>query len=103
MRIRNRAAIWTLTFGMSIVIPQSAIQSAIRNPDSAMPPSTPWRTLFDGKSLNAWRGYKTDKIPDGWKIASGTLAKDTRVEDIVSKDEFGDFELEIDWKIGEAG
>jgi hypothetical protein len=62
-----------------------------------------WRTLFDGTSLKDWRGYKTDKIPDGWHVANGTLAKDARVADIVSKDEFGDFELEIDWKIGEAG
>ena len=62
-----------------------------------------WKTLFDGKSLDQWRGYKSDKVPEGWKIVDGTLAKDTRVADIVSKDEFGDFELSIDWKIGEAG
>jgi hypothetical protein len=72
---------------------------------TAMPAAqTPkWRTLFDGTSLKDWRGYKTEKIPDGWHVANGTLAKDARVADIVSKDEFGDFELEIDWKIGEAG
>jgi hypothetical protein len=63
----------------------------------------PWRVLFDGTSLDAWRGYTTEKIPDGWKIVDGTLAKDTPVADIVSKDEFGDFELELEWKIGEAG
>ena len=34
---------------------------------------------------------------------AGALAKDSPGADIVSKDEFGDFELEIDWKIGEAG
>ena len=59
--------------------------------------------LFDGTSLAAWRGYKTDKLPPGWRIADGALAKDGAVGDIVSKDEFGDFELELDWKIGEAG
>ena len=63
----------------------------------------PWRVLFDGTSLDAWRGYTAEKIPDGWKIVDGTLAKDTPVADIVSKDEFGDFELELEWKIGEAG
>ena len=62
-----------------------------------------WRVLFDGTSLDAWRGYKSDKVPAGWKIVDRTLAKDGRVEDIVSKDEFGDFELVMDWKIGEAG
>jgi hypothetical protein len=62
-----------------------------------------WRELFNGSSLNAWRGYQTDAVPAGWKIVDGTLAKDAPVADIVSKDEFGDFELELDWKIGEAG
>ena len=64
---------------------------------------TKWRVLFDGTSLDAWRGYKTDKVPSGWRIADGLLVKDASVGDIVSKDEFGDFELELEWKIGEAG
>ena len=62
-----------------------------------------WRTLFDGKTLDAWRGYKRAEIPAGWTVVNGTLAKDRPVADIVSKDEFGDFELEVEWKIGEAG
>jgi len=70
---------------------------------SACSKASTWRVLFDGKSLDAWRGYKGAPIPDGWHVADGTLAKDKPVADIVSKDEFGDFELEVDWKIGEAG
>lgn len=62
-----------------------------------------WKTLFDGTSLDAWRGYKSDKVPEGWKIVDGTLFKDTRVADLVTKDEFGDFELSLEWKITEAG
>lgn len=62
-----------------------------------------WKTLFDGASLDAWRGYKTDKVPEGWKILDGTLYKDTRVADLVTKDEFGDFELSLEWKISEGG
>ena len=64
---------------------------------------TTWRPLFDGTSMNAWRGYKTDTVPAGWHIVDGTLAKETPVADLVTKEEFGDFELELDWKIGEAG
>jgi hypothetical protein len=97
MRIRSVGAICLLAIG---TIAQSTMQSATRNPQSAM---TKWRTLFDGTSLDAWRGYKGAAIPAGWHIDRGTLAKDAPVADIVSKDEFGDFELEIDWKIGEAG
>src|SRR5258708_4312127 len=63
----------------------------------------PWRTLFDGSSLDAWRGYKGAAIPSGWHVEGNSLAKTVPVADIVTKDEFGDFELEIEWKIGEAG
>ena len=62
-----------------------------------------WKVLFDGKSLDAWRGYKSDAVPNGWVVENGTLTKHDRVADIVSKDEFANFELTIDWKIGEAG
>jgi len=58
------------------------------------------------KSLNepsAWRGYKVDTIPSRWTFANGVLSKARPVTDIVSKDEFGNFELELEWKIGEAG
>lgn len=61
------------------------------------------RVLFDGTSLDNWRGYKDDKVPAGWRIEGGALVKDGSVGDIVSRQEFGDFELELDWKIGEAG
>ena len=46
---------------------------------------------------------KSPRRVRGWRIADGSLVKDASVGDIVSKDEFGDFELELDWKIGEAG
>jgi hypothetical protein len=64
---------------------------------------TPWRSLFDGKSLDAWRGYKSVAVPDGWRIADGALTKDGHVGDLISKDQFGDFELELEWRIGRAG
>jgi hypothetical protein len=62
-----------------------------------------WRLLFDGRSLDGWRGYKTDATPPGWRVADGTLTKDGPVADIVSREQFGDFELEMDWKIGDGG
>jgi hypothetical protein len=62
-----------------------------------------WHALFDGTSLNAWRGYKTQSVPEGWKIVDQTLTKDARVGDLMTRDEFGDFELELEWKIGKAG
>lgn len=62
-----------------------------------------WRTLFDGSNTNAWRGYKLDTIPSGWRIVDGTLMKTEPTEDIVTREQFGDFELDLEWKIGKGG
>ena len=62
-----------------------------------------WRMLFDGQTLNGWRGYKQATVPDGWIVSNGTLTKTKPVADIVSTEEFGDFELQMEWRIGEAG
>src|SRR5262245_40675963 len=62
-----------------------------------------WKVLFDGKSAAAWRGYKAAELPAGREIADGTLLKRTVTEDIVTRDQFGDFELELEWRISEGG
>src|SRR5688572_10187384 len=66
-------------------------------------PAPAWRVLFDGTSLKDWKGYKKDAVPEGWKIENGTFSKDDRVGDLITRDQFGDFELELEWKIGRAG
>jgi hypothetical protein len=62
-----------------------------------------WRLLFDGKTTNGWRGYKQAAMPNGWRVENGTLTKDTSVADIMTTDQFGDFELSLDCKIGSGG
>jgi hypothetical protein len=86
---------------IAILAAGGATRPYARASTPAQPPA--WRSLFDGSSLNAWRGYKSETIPAAWHITAGTLAKEVPVADIVSRDEFGDFELELEWKIGEAG
>jgi len=70
---------------------------------SATTDSAGWRTLFDGKSLAAFRGYRSDSIPAGWRIVDGTLTKSGGVGDLVTRDRFADFELSFDWKLGSGG
>jgi hypothetical protein len=80
---------------------------------AAAPKAGPWKSLFDGKTMDAWKIFKSDKLPgqcappttvvNCWEIKDGVLQKDGNADDIVSKDEFGDFELELEWKIGDKG
>ncbi len=64
-----------------------------------------WRLLFDGASLEHWRGYKRDDVPASWSIEDGTVAfraGDDR-GDIVTRERFGDFELALEWRISPGG
>lgn len=65
--------------------------------------SAGWRTLFDGTSLAAFRGYKSDTMPSGWSIVDGTLTKSGSVGDLVTREKFANFELSFDWKLGPEG
>jgi hypothetical protein len=62
-----------------------------------------WRSLFDGTSTAAWRGYKSQTFPAGWHIVDGTLTKSGPQEDIITRDQFGNFELAFDWKLSTGG
>jgi Domain of Unknown Function (DUF1080) len=62
-----------------------------------------WRLLFDGKTTTGWRGYKTTAIPAGWRVVDGILNKAVGTGDILTADQFGDFELTFDWKLAPGG
>jgi len=100
MMIRTRFGLGVLLTGVLILGHYAPVGSAFQSAKSA---ATEWRALFDGKSLDAWRGYKSATVPDGWRIVDGTLTKDGHAGDLISKDQFGDFELELEWRIGRAG
>ena len=63
----------------------------------------PWRSLMKDDSAPDWRGWKEAGFPAGWHVAGGVLSKDGEVDDLVTKENFGDFELELEWKIGKGG
>jgi hypothetical protein len=61
-----------------------------------------WQVLFDGKSADKWRGYKMNSFPDhSWKVEAGTIKTIAGAggPDIVTKEKFGNFELELEWKV----
>jgi hypothetical protein len=58
-----------------------------------------WQSLFDGKTTSGWRGFKKKQMPEGWSVIDGALTRGGKAGDIVSVDQFGDFELTLEWKI----
>ena len=62
-----------------------------------------WKLLFDGKSLTGWQGFKTPTPGAGWKAVDGVLTRQGQGGDILSVEEFGDFELSLEWKVATGG
>ncbi|TNJ45018.1 DUF1080 domain-containing protein [Tamlana fucoidanivorans] len=66
-----------------------------------------WQMLWDGKTTSGWRGAKLDKFPEeGWSIINGELivaetggAESTAGGDIVTTQEYSNFELQVDFKL----
>ena len=98
--LRHAYLIVGLALAASACTHQSGMSASRSAPAPSRAPAGEWRSLSDP---SAWRGYKTDSIPSRWTFTGGVLSKTRPVADIVSKDEFSNFELELEWKIGEAG
>lgn len=67
-----------------------------------------WTSLFDGTSLDAWKGYKRDELPAGWAIDDGMLTcthtgGKGRGDDLVTREQFNAFEFQLQWKMSEGG
>ena len=82
----------------------SSLAVAGNNELTASERAAGWELLFDGKSLNGWRGYGNAPVA-GWEVRDGTLhaiAKATGVNLVTTKT-FTDFELTWEWKLPPAG
>ena len=68
--------------------------------------------LFDGSSLEGWRGYGKDEVPARWSIDDGCLkfsgtgtgeGQQGDGGDIIFAHKFKNFELSFDWKVSKGG
>ena len=62
-----------------------------------------WLALFDGSTLDGWRAFKSTEPPAGWKAVDGAVSRVGGPGDLMTKEQFGDFELRLEWKIVEGG
>jgi len=62
-----------------------------------------WKLLFDGESLAGWRGFKSPTPGAGWQAVDGVLYRAAAGGDLLTVEEFGDFELSLEWKLAAGG
>jgi hypothetical protein len=63
-----------------------------------------WQLLFDGKSADRWRNYGKQTLSDKWQVKDGALTlTGGGGGDIVTKDQYGSFELVLEYRISPRG
>lgn len=106
---------------------QDSVSESDLNKLTVQEKSEGWKLLFDGKSTKGWHRYNSPgMIGSKWKVENGILTFEGRDKftyilegrmmemgggdakkdggiDIVTDQSFGDFELNLEWKISKGG
>lgn len=66
-----------------------------------------WKLLFDGSTTKGWHTYLKDTVGAKWKVIEGAIVFDETQRrgggDIVTNEEFENYELNLEWKISKGG
>ena len=74
--------------------------------------STNWKLLFDGQSTEGWHSYGKQNAGKAWKVEDGAIHLDASAKksftsdeggDLVTNEEYDNFDLKLDWKISKNG
>ncbi len=108
----------TAAIACSMAACQSASDTKTANTDTAaqvpdaVTTDTGWVSLFDGQSLTGWHSYGKSLPGAAWNIDSGAIHLDVSANkgyqtkdggDLVTADEYGNFDLKLEWKISKNG
>ena len=99
----HRRAALTLVLLAAAAMPVTAQES----PNTLTPKEKAggWKLLFNGTSMDGWRGYRQPGIPACWKIEDGLLKTLPKVKggDLITTGKYDDFEFSWEWKIPAGG
>ena len=87
---------------------EAAVEAPAPNTLTADEMAAGWQLLFDGNSTDGWRGYGRPDVPSTWVVVEGELTHPTEGGDmdggdLLTVEEFTDFDLTFDFKVGSVG
>ncbi|WP_316832066.1 DUF1080 domain-containing protein [Pedobacter aquatilis] len=67
-----------------------------------------WKLLFDGQTTKGWHTYLRDTVGSKWTVQNGAIVFDPSKPrngggDIVTNEEYENYELNLEWKISKGG
>jgi hypothetical protein len=101
-----------LLFAFAICACNSTKQTSMTSTNNGAAEDNGWISLFDGKTIKGWHTYGKTTIGKAWKADDGALHLDASSKkdwqtaeggDILTDEEFENFDLKLEWKIAEKG
>ena len=62
-----------------------------------------WELLFDGTSLEGFKGYQQDTPGAGWQVIDGAIVRTEAAGDLITKEMYDSFEIQLEYRISKAG
>ena len=62
-----------------------------------------WELLFDGTSLKGFKGYQQNTPGAGWQVIDGAIVRTEAAGDLLTKEMYDSFEIQLEYRISEAG
>jgi hypothetical protein len=67
-----------------------------------------WKLLFDGTTTQGWHTYLRDTVGSKWQVRNGAIVFDPSQPqsgggDIVTNEQYENYELNLEWKISKGG
>ncbi len=84
-------------------VPGHRTSTPVNQRSSAPTDTAGWRPLFDGKTTAGWRGFRQSSVPTGWQVVDSALTRVGPATDLITTDQFENFELTLEWKISKGG
>lgn len=95
-----------LVIALASLVFVGTVQAQAPNTLTAQEKADGWRLLFDGTSLHGWHSYLQSAPAKDWSVSDGAIlmqknrgGDEKDFEDLVTDDEFADFDLKLEWKM----
>lgn len=102
--MRHLLVVLLPALAVACAAPRQSTEPVEPNALSAAEVEAGWELLFDGEDASThWRGFKREGFPEGWSVEDGTLVMTGGGGDLITRSQYADFELSLEWKVSEAG
>lgn len=91
-----------MKFSAAVILASLCVTQDAHNALTPAERAAGWRLLFDGRTTAGWTGFRKDSLA-GWRAENGALVRVGPGGDIVTTEQYANFELTLEWNVAAGG